>query len=162
VVRLRPGATTLEDLIPLATTVSPGGLALSADGRILYVADWGYGLGAIELASGSFEWMKAPPFGTMLGIDGLIRDGDGLIGIQNGVTPPRIARFTLSRDGRALTNMTLLERALPTWSKPTLGLIVGSSLTYVATSFWPLFPEGGTPPAHGTHQPTEIRQLLFL
>jgi hypothetical protein len=159
VLRLRPGATALENLAPAATMVSPGGLALSADARHLFIADWGYGLAGLELATGAFHWLAPPPSGTMLGIDGLIRTGDTLIGIQNGVTPPRITRFTLSPDGFALTRADLLERAIPDWDEPTLGIFVGDSLHYVATSHWPKFDENGHFPANTPLPPTSLRRL---
>ncbi len=159
VVRLRPGATSLDDVIPAGTTVSPGGLALAADGSLLYVADWGYGLGVIELASGSFAWLKPPPFGTTLGIDGLVRDGNGLIALQNGVAPPRLTRFTLAPDGRALARADTDERAVPSWDEPTLGVVVGPAFHYVASSHWPAFPDADRPAGAAPLAPTEVRVL---
>lgn len=159
VLRLRPGATALEEVVPTATLVSPGGLALSADARLLYVADWSYGLGAIDLATSTFRWLAPPPSGTTLGIDGLLRDGATLLAIQNGIAPPRITRFTLSPDGLALTRADLLERAVPDWDEPTLGTIVNGALLYVAASHWPQFPDDAAQQAPAPLSPTAIRTL---
>ena len=138
---------------------SPGGLALSADGARLYVADWTKGLAVVDLASGRLEWMKAPPGATTLGIDGLRRRGDALVAIQNGVQPARIQRFTLAGNGRALAGAEMLERARPDWDEPTLGTLVGGELWYVANSHWPKFDENGALAAGSSLEPTLVLRL---
>ena len=139
---------------------SPGGVALSADGKRLYVADWTNGLATIEIATGAFSWIRPPAGATVLGIDGLIRDGDALIAIQNGVNPPRITRFKLSADGLSLTGAELLERAVPEWDEPTLGVIVDRELWYVSASQWPRYDEDGKPAADlATLPPSRVRRL---
>ncbi len=144
--RRRPGAD-LERIAPGAPLRSPGGLALSADERLLFVADWSNGLAVVELDSGAFSWLAPPAGSTLLGIDGLLRHGDALVAIQNGVVPARITRFELAGDGRSLVAARLLERALPEWDEPTLGVAVGGELWYVANSHWPAFGEDGATPA---------------
>jgi sugar lactone lactonase YvrE len=126
---------------------SPGGVALSADGKRLYVADWTNGLATIDIATGAFAWLRPPAGATALGIDGLVRDGDSLLAIQNGVRPPRVTRFRLSADGLALAGAEILERAVPEWDEPTLGLVVDGALVYVAASQWPRYGEDGKPNA---------------
>jgi streptogramin lyase len=139
---------------------SPGGLALSADGRLLYVADWSNGLAAIDLTSGALSWLRAPLGSTALGIDGLIRDGDSLLAIQNGVYPLRITRFRLSPGGAALASAEILERAVPDWDEPTLGVIVDGTLWYVAASQWPRYSEDGKPAADlAGLPPPHVRRL---
>jgi sugar lactone lactonase YvrE len=138
---------------------SPGGLAFSQDGMTLYVADWAYGLAAVDVASGNLSWLAPPPGATVLGVDGLRRDGNALIGIQNGVAPARITRFDLAPDGRSIVSAKLLERAVPGWDEPTLGTIVGRDLYYVSNSHWPRFADDGTaPPAADLDKPA-IRRL---
>lgn len=124
---------------------SPGGLALSADGKLLYVADWSNGLAVVEIASGKLSWIRPPAGTTVLGIDGLLRHGGDLIAIQNGVVPARITRFQLAADGRALASGKVLERAVPEWDEPTLGVLVDGELFYVAASQWPRYGEDGKP-----------------
>ncbi len=138
---------------------SPGGLALSRDGTTLYVADWAYGLAAVDVASGGLAWLAPPPGATVLGVDGLRRDGNALIGIQNGVAPARITRFELAPDGRSIVSARVLERAVPGWDEPTLGVIVGRDLYYVSNSHWPRFgDDGAAPPAADLDHPA-IRSL---
>jgi hypothetical protein len=141
---------------------SPGGLALSADGKLLYVADWTNGLALIEVANGEIAWIRPPKGGTTLGIDGLLREGDSLIAIQNGVNPPRIARFTLAADGRSLTGVTTLERAVTAWDEPTLGVVVDGALHYVATSQWASYGEDGKPTGDPAALPIATVRKLAL
>jgi len=79
-----------------------------------------------------------------LGIDGLYATGEGLVGIQNGVSPARVVRLHLDEAGRRLASMEVLERARPDYAEPTLGVLVGPSLYYVANSQWERFREDGT------------------
>jgi hypothetical protein len=124
---------------------SPGGLALSADEKLLYVADWANGLAVVDLAARTLSWIRPPAGATVLGIDGLIRHAGALLAIQNGVNPPRIQRLRLALDGRSLTSAQTLERAVKEWDEPTLGAVVGDELFYVATSQWPRYGQDGKP-----------------
>lgn len=138
---------------------SPGGLALSADGTVLYVADWTVGLAAVELRSGRLRWLDSPADTTTVGIDGLRRRGDTLIAIQNGVHPPRIQRFVLAPGGRSIQRAETLERARPDWDEPTLGAILGDELWYVSNSQWPKLDEKGALLPGAAFEPTVILSL---
>ncbi len=138
---------------------SPGGLALSADGTLLYVADWTVGLAAVELRSGRLRWLDSPADTTTVGIDGLRRRGETLIAIQNGVHPPRIQRFVLGPGGRSILRAETLERGRPDWDEPTLGAILGDEFWYVANSQWPKFDENGALAAGAVLEPTLILTL---
>ncbi len=138
---------------------SPGGLALSADGALLYVADWVVGLAVVDVRSGALHWLAAPAAATTLGIDGLRLDGRGLVAIQNGVPPARVQRFALGPDGRSLAGAETLERAHPGYDEPTLGVVVGPDLWYVANSHWPKFGEDGALVAGAELSPTVVLRL---
>ena len=101
--RCPPGCASLETWLPAGTFRSAQGMAVSADGRLLYVADYRYGLAAVDRASGHVFRMSAPPDMMLDGIDGLVRDHDGLIAIQNGAPPLRIVALSLSSDGLGIT-----------------------------------------------------------
>ena len=163
-----PGAAAIARVAPdgaVSTVVegaglrSPGGLALSADERTLYVADWSNGLARVELPTGELTWLAPPSGSTVLGIDGLRRVGGDLIAIQNGVVPHRIVRLALAADGRTLAAAELLERAVPGWDEPTLGVVVDGALVYVANSQWPKFGEDGATPDPATLAQPAIRRL---
>jgi len=86
-------------------------------------------------------------------------DDNRLIAIQNGVAPHRIQAFTLSRDGRALRSAETLERAVPGWDEPTLGVVMDGALVYVSNSQWPKFGDDGATPERSTLEPTVVRRL---
>jgi len=159
VYRARPGAAALDTLVAPGTMRSPQGLALSRDGRRLYVADYGYGLAVIDPASGRIGRVAAQSPTMLDGIDGLIADGGTLIAIQNGVNPRRIVRLHLSRDGLAIARVEVLERGTPEWGEPTLGTLVNGSLVYVADAQWERFGAGGAVTGEGPLRPTAIRIL---
>ena len=157
--RARPDAAALEMLIPGGVMRSPQGLALSRDGRLLYAADYGYGLAVIDLASGHISRVPAVGSEMLDGIDGLVADGASLIAIQNGVSPGRIVRLHLTRGGAAVARVEVLERANPTWGEPTLGTIVNDGLLYVADAQWQRYGAGGAVTGDVPVRPTAIRIL---
>ena len=167
--RVKPDGGILTLLAGESYLGSPGGLALSADGRLLYVADWSNGLGVFDLeapatgaagAGARWSWMRPPPDSTVLGIDGLRRQGNRLIAIQNGVTPPRILSLELAADGRSLVAAKTLEKNLPEWDEPTLGVVVDGAFYYIANSHWPSFPGDESAPTDTAKlQPTAVRRL---
>ena len=163
ILRVKPDGGILTLLAGEEVLGSPGGLALSADGKLLYVADWNNGLGVLDLAATGKErwiWMRPPVGSTVLGIDGLRRQGNRLIAIQNGVTPPRIQTFELAPDGRSLLSARTLEKNLPEWDEPTLGVVVDGAFYYVANSHWPSFPGDESAPVDTSKlTPTAIRRL---
>lgn len=138
---------------------SPQGLALSPDGRRLYVADYGYGLAMIDLAGGQVVRVAAQGAAMLDGIDGLIADGGSLIAIQNGVSPRRIVRLHLAAGGAVVARVELLERGNPAWGEPTLGLLVDGNLLYVADAQWERHGTGGAVIGEGPVRPTAIRIL---
>lgn len=159
VYRARPGAAALELLVPAGGMKSPQGLALSPDGRRLYVADYGYGLAMIDLAGGQVVRVAAQGAAMLDGIDGLIADGGSLIAIQNGVSPRRIVRLHLAAGGAVVARVELLERGNPAWGEPTLGLLVDGNLLYVADAQWERHGTGGAVIGEGPVRPTAIRIL---
>jgi pimeloyl-ACP methyl ester carboxylesterase/sugar lactone lactonase YvrE len=109
------------------------GLALSADGRILYASDY-RGLFAIDVASHRVRRLSVPPELALNGIDGLVFSKGKLIAIQNGVRPHRVIRLDLSADGRMITGGRILEMNHPDFDEPTLGVAVEDTLYFTADS----------------------------
>lgn len=137
------GGRPLETIVPPGVLRSAQGLALAADGRSLYVADYSLGLARVDLSSGVVvPVVPAAAIGTN-GIDGLLRDGADLIAIQNGWRPARLLRLRLSADGSAVTSAEVLERGHASHDDPTQGVIVDGRLVYVANSQWPKYAEDG-------------------
>ncbi|HSB55500.1 MAG TPA: hypothetical protein VLD58_14165 [Gemmatimonadales bacterium] len=114
---------------------SPQGIV--PDGHRLLVADYSLGISAVDLATGAVTTLTPPAEGTVLGIDGLVRlDARRLIGVQNGTTPARVVRLTLTDDGAGVARVETLDRHLPEASEPTLGVLTGGAFVYVANSPW--------------------------
>lgn len=150
---------------------SPQGLALSADSKILFVADYSYGIAAHDTATGRRTWLRPPEGYFLSGIDGLTRVGDALVAIQNGIRPHRVLRLhpVLHPDlsqGR-FDRADILDMGLPSYSEPTLGTWVpdeGSDdgahsgrFIYVANSQWDRFDAENRLP-----DPSELRPPLLL
>ncbi len=138
---------------------SPQGLAPSADGRVVYVADWSTGLLRWDLAADSLTRVMEPAGTTLVGMDGLRRAGSALIGVQNGLAPARVVRITLAPDGRRATAVTTLDRPLLD-GDPTTGVVVDGAFLYVATSQWPMWDDDGIRrPDHPRLPPVILRRV---
>jgi hypothetical protein len=157
--RVGTGDAALQILVPAGRLRSPQGLVPAADGRRLYVSDYGYGLAMVSLADGAASRLPSDA-GTMLdGIDGLVGYRGGLIAIQNGASPRRILFLTLSRDGSRIAGVRILESNNPDWSEPTLGALRGEDFLYVADAQWERYGPAGALQGEGAQRPTAIRLL---
>ena len=157
--RIPAKGDTLERFLESPLFLSAQGLALTPDERTLYVADYARGLLRVDLQARTVTALEAADSVLPLGIDGLYwRDGK-LIGIQNGVQPHRVSRFTLSKAGDRVIRGEILERAHPRYNEPTLGVLVGDALYYVANSQWERFGEDGRIAEPDELQPTVVLRL---
>ena len=109
----------------------------------MYVADYSHGLIRVDLHSRSVTPLRVPQNVTLLGVDGLYLHRGALIGVQNGVAPARIARYCLDADGTGVRRLETVDRNPALADEPTLGVVVGDSLFYVATSQWDKFDDAG-------------------
>jgi tetratricopeptide repeat protein len=139
--RLPAAGGTLETVAAGEPFVSLQGLALAADGTRLFVADYAKGLFAIDLALRRVRLLDAPRNAGILGIDGLYRAGDALLGIQNGTDPPRLLRLVV--DGDRITSVDVLDAGHPAATDPTLGVVVGDHFHYIGNSQWSAAKAGG-------------------
>jgi hypothetical protein len=98
----------------------------------------------VDLATRQVRLLAADENVLALGIDGLLVTGGHLVAIQNGVTPHRVVRLTLDGPGGRIVRSEVLERARPDYAEPTLGVVVGGDLYYVANSQWERFRDDGT------------------
>ena len=139
--RLPAGGRALEPLAAGEPFVSLQGLALSADGKRIFVADYAKGVFAFDLASRRLRLLDAPRTAGILGIDGLYRAGDALIGVQNGTAPPRLLRLRV--EGDKITSVDVLDAGHPSAPDPTLGVVVGDRFFYIGNSQWESARPGG-------------------
>jgi hypothetical protein len=157
--RAGPTDTALTILVQPGRLRSPQGLVPSADGRRLYVSDYGYGLAEVHLADGSVSRLESDANTMLDGIDGLYPWHGGLIAIQNGTSPRRILWLTLSPDGERIAAVRVLESNHPDWGEPTLGVVRRNDFLYVADAQWDRYGEGGAVQGEWPVRATTIRLL---
>lgn len=122
---------------------SPQGLAFSSDEQHLFMADYSTGLFDIDVKTRKIGHLAPLSGATLLGIDGLYYHKGSLIGVQNGVSPQRIVRVSLSKDLKRVEQLEVIEANNPVFLEPTLGVLVKDVFYFIANSQWPLIDENG-------------------
>jgi hypothetical protein len=82
------------------------------------------------------------------------------VGIQNGLDPHRVTRFRLDAGLEHITEVAVLERGNPHFDEPTLGVVVGDDLYYVANSQYAAFGENGQVRSELLKDPVILRLLV--
>jgi len=154
--RLAIGSDTLARFLTHPQFRSLQGMAFTPDGATMFVADYSHGLIRVDVASRAVTPLRVPPNVTALGVDGLYLHRGSLIAVQNGITPARLVRFCLDADGRGVTKAEVLDRNPALADEPTLGVVVGDSAFYVATSQWDKFDDSGRRAASATLRPASV------
>ena len=126
------GAPSLEAFVGPGTFLYPNGLALSADGTRLYVADFKHGLSTVDLATKASRPLPHPDGVSPYGIDGLYRDASDLVAVQNGAGRERIVRYRLDAKGERIERLEVLESRNPLFRTPTTGVVEGDAFVYLA------------------------------
>jgi sugar lactone lactonase YvrE len=146
VFRVRRASGRLERFVD-----TPGlfvnGIAASADGRRLYLAEHLRGVIVLDVASRAIRPLATPAAVALGGIDGLYVHGRSLVGVQNGFAagPERVVQAFLDEAGERATCVETLERNHPDYDVPTTGVIVANALVYVAGSQLNRVDEAGRP-----------------
>jgi sugar lactone lactonase YvrE len=153
--RLRPGSDSLESIrSPLFRSLQ--GMAPSADGRRVYVADYSHGVLLVDLATRAVTRVADAPGSTSLGCDGIVWDRGAIIAVQNGVSPARVVRLTLDATGTRFTRVDVLDQNFAVADEPTIGTLVGGAFVYVANSQWDKHDAAGTPIPGRTLTPPKL------
>lgn len=139
--RISRAAESAEIFVSAKTFRSPQGMSIAADGRHLYVADYGRGVFRVDLNGGKVEELPAPAGAFLAGIDGLDREGDTLLVTQNLAHPDRISRLFLAPAGDRVVRVEVLEFNDPRIAEPTLGVVARGSFWFVANGQWDRFDE---------------------
>ncbi len=141
--QLRPNGTQLEPLRhPLFHNLQ--GMAPSPDGRTVIVADYSHGLLRVDLQTGTVARLADAPGSTSLGCDGIAWHADGIVAVQNGVTPPRVMLFKIDKSQTRITAATVLDRNIAIADEPTIGAVHGNDFLYVANGQWDKHADDGT------------------
>ena len=131
--RLDGGALKLMVENPKLTSLR--GLAVSGDGKTLYFADHALGLFGVDLSAGkAFDVDYSPETLVLGGIDGIYWYDGALVVIENGMSPKRIMRLKLDKDGRKVVTAMPLDVENAAFGLPTYGATDGDSLYFVANS----------------------------
>jgi sugar lactone lactonase YvrE len=138
--RLPGGECRLERIIQDPRMSFPNGIALSANQRLLYVAHI-EGLSVIELGTGRRTALVVPPDAAVNSMDGLVRDGADLLGIQPSANLARVLRIRLDDSGMAIREVATVSAPPPPGLSPTTGTVVGDHYYFVASVINPEFED---------------------
>ena len=119
----------------------PNGIALSADGRTLFVAT-DEGVSAIDVAGKARRQLTAPADVSLKGIDGLYVHGTSLIAVHPGRR--MVQRYFLDGALKSVTRAETLEANHPMMNVPTTGVVVGDTFYYVANAQFGSFNKDGS------------------
>jgi sugar lactone lactonase YvrE len=132
----------LAPMLPDASFEGPNGIVALAGG-VLLVADF-HGLWLIDPARGaaSRRRVATSDHRYLGGIDGLARDGEYVVAIQNLVGRGRVWRFRVDMTQARVTDLDLLLRQHPDLRNPTTGAVADRHFLFVADPNLQTFIEG--------------------
>ncbi len=126
---------TLKLLTENSALTGIRGLAVSGDGKILYLADVSLGIFGMDLTtSAPFDLAHNMDKLSLGGIDGLYWYDGTLVAIQNDMSPQRVMRLRLSADGRSIANAMPLDVAQPAFTSLAGSAVSGDGLYTIANS----------------------------
>lgn len=115
------------------------GLTFSEDGESIFMSDYVSGLYRLHLPSKSLKRIESESGTPFKGFDGLYREGNDLIGIENGSRPMRVVRFSLSENQNEITGFSILDQNVGFLDEPTQGMLVKDEFYYISNSPWGLY-----------------------
>jgi sugar lactone lactonase YvrE len=157
--RLRRDARRLERLVASPRLAYPNGLALSADGRHLYVACSAAGLLRLDLDTSILHDVPAPEGIYLGGIDGLYRHRDALVAVQ--AVLGRVTHLRLDPSGGRVVEAETVAAHQPEFRVPTTGAVHDDEFFLLANSqLDALRPDGSLPPLDELADPMILRVRL--
>ena len=121
-----------------------------------FISDYIKGIFKLNLASRTLDAVKCTLDVSLKGIDGLYLYESSLLAIQNGVSPFRLTRYALNKEGTSITQFDVLEKNHPAYGEPTLGTLQGKHFYYIANSQWGGYAKGKIKPAD------QLRDIVVL
>lgn len=143
---LKPGQRRLTTLVPPGVGKSAQGSALDQSGSTLIAADYGQGVASIDLATGKRTLLTQSDGTTLRGVDGLVRCGNGYVGVFNGAEPNRLLLFRIS--GTRIDVDTIYSG--PEAPAPTQVTVARGGLVLAADASWDKALKPGVLP-HGRY-----------
>lgn len=126
------------------------GIVVTSDGKTLYVSDYGNGIWRIDVATKAITRLEPPDNATFFGLDGLALAPEGLIAVQNGITPQRVLFIKPATSGKS--SARVLTQGLPDMTDLALGQAFNGHFHFVSNSGWALFD----PPTETASQPRTV------
>ncbi|MBI4751179.1 MAG: SMP-30/gluconolactonase/LRE family protein [Acidobacteria bacterium] len=130
---IRPGKSELELFVQSPELIYPNGLALTPDGKQLFVAQYD-GIILVDVKTKKLSRLTHPETVTVAGIDGLSLNGRSLIAVQNSFEPNRVIRFDLNSKLNQVERAEVLEARNPHFVIPTTGTMAGKEYVVLANS----------------------------
>jgi DNA-binding beta-propeller fold protein YncE len=152
---LEPGASRLEPLLAPGSAFGANGIAISDDGRYLFVAHFG-GVARVRVDDRSRLELPFPGGVTPFGIDGLYFHRGDLVGVENVASPGRVVRYELSDARDRVVATRVLEAGHPSFALPTTGAVARGALYVIANSFVDRLAPDGTITSPETVREVEI------
>lgn len=109
-------------------------LAISDDGKMLYVADAALGILVVDLEQSAGGMLAVPNTLNIGGISGLDYANGKLYVMQNGIVPQRLQKLDLDKNRTAVTNFVPLASALEPFDFPSFVRVQGEDVYYFAGS----------------------------
>lgn len=154
--RLSAGSDSLTVFLNDPEFESMQGLAFDDNDKTLFVADYSKGIFKIDIDSKRSTLIKNSDAVVLLGIDGLYYRRGNLIAIQNGMNPNRILTVKLDPTQTSILSAKVLEANHADFNEPTLGVVAGNDLYYIANSQLAYFTE------RALRQKTELKKPVIL
>ena len=138
------------------------GMAFSPNEKYLFVADYVKGIFRLNIKTRELIEMKnnaeiSTGGVSLKGIDGIYFYNNSLIAIQNGVNPLRATRYFLNKELNEIVGFEIIDRKHPSFGEPTLGVIDGKTLYYIANSQW-----GGYDNNHHIKPNDQLKDIVIL
>ena len=132
-------------------------LALSDDGKTLYLADFVMGIFGFDLTkSTAFELAYNPAKLVLGGINGLNWYDGNLVAIEGGMVPRRVMRLKISDDGRSIVGVMPLDVTQPAFANLGQGAVVDDGLYFVANRQDALYDKNGVLTDTTQLEPTHV------
>ncbi len=139
-------------------------LALSEDGKMLYLADAALGVLVVNLDKNAATMLAGPETLNLGGISGIDYARGSLYLLQNGIAPQRLLRLDLDATGNNVINIIPLASSLEQYQLPSFNRVQGDDVYYFAGSnlqgvkadkFTPLIMRTPVEPLEGAMTPEQ-------
>jgi hypothetical protein len=135
---------TLKPVVQNPKLTAISAITVSANGRVLYIADYALGIFGFDLSKGqAFEPAYNPDSLVLGGIVGMHFYEDTLVIIEDGMVPKRVMRLALSPDGHTIKGAMPLDVASQDFIALGDGTLAGDKLYFITNRQDSLYDRNG-------------------